>query len=81
MNKTHQNRLAAQYQAVIVSAHEALGLAATDRARVLRRLRAQNQRVRRRDYFHPTEREAAQRALTGLAAAVDLTPATVDGGR
>jgi uncharacterized protein YdbL (DUF1318 family) len=59
---------AAEYQALIDEATAALSSSEVERARALRRLRAENHRIRRRDFFRPSEREQARRALAALAA-------------
>lgn len=46
-----------------------------DRVRALRRLRAENNRVRRRGYFRPPAREQARQALATLAASLQDDPA------
>jgi hypothetical protein len=65
---------AQEYAALSRAAVVALTLPEADRVRVLRRLRAENARIRRRDFFRPAEREQARQALSALAAT--LTPAT-----
>jgi uncharacterized protein YdbL (DUF1318 family) len=59
---------AAEYQGVIDEATSARTSSEADRARTLRRLRAENHRIRRRDFFRPAEREQARQALAALAA-------------
>ncbi len=63
---------AAEYHSVAQEAGAALGGAEVDRARSLRRLRAENHRIRRRDYFRPVEREQARQALSALAASLSV---------
>jgi uncharacterized protein YdbL (DUF1318 family) len=60
---------AAEYEALIEQATAALSASEVHRARALRRLRAENHRIRRRDFFRPAERERARQALAALAAA------------
>lgn len=62
---------AVEYQALIDEASTALGAGEVERARVLRRLRAEMHRIRRRDFFRPAEREQARQALAALMPAVD----------
>ncbi|MFD7072937.1 Chromate resistance protein ChrB [Nocardioides sp. NPDC059952] len=57
-----------EYQVVIDDAVAALDAEEVDRIRALRRLRAENNRIRRRDFFRPPAREQARQALTTLAA-------------
>jgi uncharacterized protein YdbL (DUF1318 family) len=64
---------AAEYQAVIEQATASLSASEVDRARALRRLRAENHRIRRRDFFRPAERERARQALAALAATHQAT--------
>lgn len=64
---------AAEYQALIEQATAALSASEADRARALRRLRAENHRIRRRDFFRPAERERARQALAALAATYQAT--------
>jgi hypothetical protein len=59
---------AAEYVALHADAEASLTLAAADRARALRRLRAELRRIRRRDFFPPAERDAAVAAVDRLAA-------------
>jgi hypothetical protein len=59
---------AAEYVALRADAEACLTLAAADRARALRRLRAELRRIRRRDFFPPGERDAAVAAVDRLAA-------------
>lgn len=71
---------AAEYQAVIQEARAADG-AAAERTRTLRRLRGELRRIARRDFFPPSEREAAKAAVDALAAdpAADL-PTVIKAG-
>jgi len=67
---------AAEYQAVRVDAEAAMSLGDAERARAVRRLRAELRRIRRRDFFPPFERDAAVAAVELLA-----TSTTVVSGR
>jgi hypothetical protein len=58
---------ASEYQVLIDEARAALTESEVGRARALRRLRAENHRIRRRDFFRPSEREEARQALAALA--------------
>lgn len=58
---------AAEYQAVI---DEAAATGPDDRARVVRRLRAELRRINRRDFFPPPERDTARATVQALAAAL-----------
>lgn len=69
---------ATEYGVVIADAGTALSLPVAERNRALRRLRAENRRIRRRDFFRPPQRETARRLLEELAAAVQATDAEVD---
>ena len=59
-----------EYGALVRAAVDALTLPEADRVRALRRLRAENARIRRRDFFRPAEREQARQALSALTATV-----------
>jgi hypothetical protein len=59
-----------EFDAVIEQAKAALADSLVERGRALRRLRAENHRIRRRDFFRPPERERARRALAALAGAM-----------
>ena len=61
---------AAEYDVVIADARTALDRPAAERTRALRRLREENRRIRRRDFFRPAQRETARRLLDELAASV-----------
>jgi uncharacterized protein YdbL (DUF1318 family) len=63
-----------EYQALVEETVAALALPEADRRRAVRRLRAENHRIRRRDYFRPSERELARQAIARLAASLE-TPA------
>lgn len=60
---------AREYDDVTAAAHAATALDATERARAVKRLRAELRRIGRRDYFPPRERDTAHAAVTGLATA------------
>jgi len=57
---------AQEYAAVRDAASAAGGLSAGERQRVVRRLRAELRRIRRRDYFPPVERDLAVAAVAAL---------------
>jgi hypothetical protein len=59
---------AAEYRAVTDQARAAANGAAAERRRGARRLRGELRRIARRDFFPPTEREAARAAVDALAA-------------
>jgi uncharacterized protein YdbL (DUF1318 family) len=63
---------AEEFRSLVHEAEAALGAAEVDRARALRRLRAENHRIRRRDFFRPVEREQARQALSALAASLSV---------
>jgi len=63
--------VAAEYRALIADASAARAEAAGRRRRTLGRLRRELRRIRARDYFPPSERELAQRAVEELAALVE----------
>lgn len=69
-----------EFQVIVDDAVAALNADEGDRVRALRRLRAENNRVRRRDYFRPPAREQARQALAALAATLqdDPAPAAAD---
>lgn len=60
---------AVEYRAVLRTAAAAAELPESERTSAMRRLRAELQRIDRRDYFPPPDREAARRAVAGLAGA------------
>ena len=62
--------VAADYEAVVTEAAAADGEPEVVRRRVLARLRRELQRVGRRDYFPPDERDAARAAVERLAGTV-----------
>ena len=58
---------AEEYLSLTRTVRDALSLTEVERRRALRRFRAENARIRRRDFFRPEEREQARQALTALA--------------
>lgn len=62
--------IAEEYRELITRAQEAAS-GSDGRRRALTKLRREQQRIRRRDYFPPPEREAAQLAINDLAATVE----------
>ena len=60
--------IAGQYQEVIAQARAASSEPPGTRRRTLARLRRELDRIRRRDYFPPPERDEAQRAVQALRA-------------
>ncbi|GAB2628452.1 hypothetical protein Aab01nite_22100 [Paractinoplanes abujensis] len=66
---------AAEYQAVVTEAEAAISAEPGERARVVRRLRAELRRIRRRDFFPPAERDTAQVMVDALAVNDDRSPA------
>lgn len=68
---------AAEYRALQADAENGLALEERERARALRRLRAELRRIRRRDFFPPRDRDAAVAAVDRLAASTP-TAATED---
>jgi hypothetical protein len=58
---------AAEYDAVLAEARDAASAGATERGRVVRRLRSELRRIGRRDYFPPPVRETAAAAVAALA--------------
>ena len=66
-----QERVAAQYRKVRAEALAATTGAGGGNRRILGRLRRELDRIRRRDYFPPPEREEAERAVEALAAIVE----------
>jgi hypothetical protein len=67
--------VAAEYAALISDAISAADAAPASRRRTLARLRRELQRIRRRDYFPPPERERAEAALAQLGATLVEAPA------
>jgi uncharacterized protein YdbL (DUF1318 family) len=65
---------AAEYQAVAEQARAAADAVPAERARALRRLRGELRRIARRDFFPPTEREAARAAVQALGGPVERPP-------
>ncbi len=57
---------AAEYEAVRLDAEAAAGSVGAARARALRSLRAELRRIRRRDFFPPSERDAAISVVEAL---------------
>jgi len=64
---------AAEYAAVHEQATAAAALDQPARRRVVRRLREELRRIRRRDFFAPPERDAAVAAVEALAAGLSAT--------
>lgn len=71
---------AAEYQAVLTEAQAAAGAGQAERARVVRRLRAELRRITRRDFFPPPQRDAARAAVQALTGEIpeDLTDVAGD---
>lgn len=61
-----------EYATLACEAQAAMSLGEADRARALRRLRAEQHRIGRRDFFRPRERERARQALAELAATLGV---------
>lgn len=70
---------AQEYRRVTSDAGAALTASEAERTRALRRLRAENRRIRRRDFFRPPQREHARQAVNDLAVSLDRAP-TIDEG-
>jgi hypothetical protein len=68
-----QDARAAEYQAVTAQARAAVDGTAVERARALRRLRAELRRIARRDFFPPPGRDAALAAINALTADTEVT--------
>lgn len=68
----------AEYAAVAIQARAAAIGAPAERARALRRLRAELRRIARRDFFPPAQRDVAQVAVEALA---EATPVAAADGR
>jgi hypothetical protein len=66
------SRAAADYARVSDEAESAAGEASGQRRRTLARLRRELRRIRSRDYFSPTERELAQRAVEQLSVLAEV---------
>lgn len=64
--QTMADARAAEYAAVLAEAQQAAALPEPERLRVMRRLRGELRRIHRRDYFPPSQRRAAERAVTSL---------------
>jgi hypothetical protein len=64
---------ASEYQAVIDEATRASELDPPDRKRATTRLAAELQRIERRDYFPPPERERAQAAVEAIRSGATVT--------
>ena len=62
---------ASEYAAVTAEAAAVTGAGEVERARVVRRLRAELHRIGRRDFFPPPERDAARAAVESLAGSVN----------
>jgi hypothetical protein len=62
-----QSEIASQYRAVLAEARAAADDGRRRHRRTLARLRRELERIRRRDYFPPPEREEAKRAVEALA--------------
>ena len=62
-----QTAIAGQYQAIAAEARKASAEPAGRHRRTLSRLRRELRRVKRRDYFPPSERADAERAVEALA--------------
>lgn len=60
---------AAEYEGVLAEAQRAAGLSGSQRTRAVRTLRGELRRIRRRDFFPPTERDAAVAAVEALVQA------------
>jgi hypothetical protein len=67
--------VAAQYGAVTGEAQTLAAHPPAARRRGVRRLRRELERIRQRDYFPPSEREEAQRAVEQLASGLDAEAA------
>lgn len=66
---------AVEYRAVLEAAAAAGGSPEGERAAVVRRLRSELQRIGRRDYFPPPEREQARRAVADLLGTTEAVEA------
>ena len=71
---------AAEYTALTEAARAALDAEGPEQSRVLRKLRTQWREITRRDFFPPSEREAASTALRDLGDAVTAPDAGVVAG-
>src|SRR5215467_14292442 len=72
---------AGEYQAVVDEATAAVGLDERERRRVMSRLGGELRRIQRRDFFPPTERDAAQAAVLALQPAADSAPTSAKAPR
>jgi hypothetical protein len=66
--------VAADYEAVIAEAEASESESEVVRRRVVARLRRELQRIGRRDYFPPPQREGARASVDRLAASVAVAP-------
>jgi hypothetical protein len=66
-----QAAIVEQYRLLIAQARAAAAAGSPDSPRTLARLRRELERIRRRDYFPPPEREEARRAVEAVAAALE----------
>jgi hypothetical protein len=66
--------IAAEYRTVIDAARESRARDQSSRRRTLARLRRALRAIRARDYFPPTERAEAERAVEELAVLVEAAP-------
>ena len=64
--------IAAEYRALVDDAEQATTAPAGQRSRTLGRLRREYRKVSSRDFFPPTEREVARRAIARLAEVVEV---------
>jgi cobalamin biosynthesis protein CobD/CbiB len=71
LRESMQTAVAAQYREVAAQAHAATSESAGRRRRTLSRLRCELERIRRRDYFPPPERETAHAAVESLSERVE----------
>ena len=69
---------AAEYQALRTEAEAAVSLGDAERVRAVRRLRAELGRIRRRDFFPPSERDAAVAAVELLGTSTTGEPHRAD---
>jgi hypothetical protein len=71
-----RDRIAAEYGAVIAEAEAAASEGTRRHRRTLARLRRELDRIGRRDYFPPPERERANAAVEALARAIQVEAST-----
>lgn len=64
--QTMADARAGEYRMVMATADQAQALPADERRRIMRKLRSELRRINRRDYFPPTERQAARQAVDAL---------------